>query len=63
MVIEYEYVLVKVDQEATNENNLLASPVLLSTGEANFVNEFLAEQQSDQTYKLLSNDTTNNNNS
>lgn len=60
MVTEYEYVFVKVDQEATNENNLLASPVLMSTGEANFVNEFLAEQQSDQTYKLLSNDISNN---
>lgn len=60
MVTEYEYVFVKVDQEATNENNLLASPVLMSTGEANFVNEFLAEQQSDQTYKLLSKDISNN---
>lgn len=60
MVTEYEYVFVKVDQEATNENNLLASPVLLSTGEANFVNEILAEQQSDLTYKLLSNDISNN---
>jgi len=57
---EYEYIFVKVDQEATNENNLLASPVLMSTGEANFVNEFLAEQQSDQTYKLLSKDISNN---
>lgn len=60
MVTEYEYVFVKVDQEATNENNLLASPVLMSTGEANFVNEFLAEQLSDQTYKLLSKDISNN---
>lgn len=57
---EYEYVFVRVDEEPTNENNLLASPVLMSTGEANFVNKFLIEQKSDKEYKLLSKDISNN---
>ena len=62
MVVEYEYVFVRVDADATDENNELASPVLLSSGEANFVNETLVENESDMRYKLLSkNDTPNNN--
>ena len=63
MVVEYQYVFVNVDSDATNENNELASPVLLSSGEANFVNQTLDDNGSNMRYKLLSEDIPNNNNS
>ena len=63
MVVEYQYVFVNVDADATNENNELASPVLLSSGEANFVNQTLDDNGSNMRYKLLSEDIPNNNNS
>ena len=50
---EIEYVLVDKDKEPTNENNFLASPVAMSTGEANFCNKFLEINNSNQTYKPL----------
>lgn len=52
-IIEEKYVFVKIGDDPTEENNSLASPVLLSTGEANFVNQFLKEQNSEFEYKLL----------
>jgi len=55
MVSEYQYVFVKVDADATSENNELASPILLSSGEANFVNQTLEENASEFRYKLLMN--------
>ena len=51
--IEEKYVFVKIGDDPIEENNSLASPVLLSTGEANFVNQFLKEQNSEFEYKLL----------
>jgi hypothetical protein len=51
--IEEKYVFIKIGDDPTEENNSLASPVLLSTGEANFVNQFLKEQNSEFEYKLL----------
>lgn len=63
MVVEYEYVFVKVDVDATSENNELASPVLLSSGEANFVNKTLEDNGSEMRYKLLSENIPNNDNS
>jgi len=51
--IEEKYVFIKIGDDPTEENNSLASPVLLSTGEANFVNKFLKEQNSEFEYKLL----------
>jgi hypothetical protein len=61
MVLEYQYVFVKVDADATSENNELASPVLLSSGEANFVNQTLEENESEFRYKLLMNSNPENN--
>jgi len=52
-IIEEKYVFVKIGDDPTEENNSLASPVSLSTGEANFVNQFLKEQNSEFEYKLL----------
>jgi hypothetical protein len=52
-IIEEKYVFIKIGDDPTEENNSLASPVLLSTGEANFVNQFLKEQNSEFEYKLL----------
>ena len=52
-IIEEKYVFIKIGDNPTEENNSLASPVLLSTGEANFVNQFLKEQESEFEYKLL----------
>lgn len=63
MPLEYQYVFVKVDADATSENNELASPVLLSSGEVNFVNQSLEENASEFRYKLLSKNIPNNNNS
>jgi len=51
--IEEKYVFIKIGDDPTEENNSLASPVFLSTGEANFVNQFLKEQNSEFEYKLL----------
>lgn len=51
--LEIEYVLVDKDKEPTSENNSLASPVEMSTGEANFANEFLDINNSNQIYKPL----------
>lgn len=55
--IEYKYVSVKVGEDATIKNNILASPVLMSSGEANFVNGFLETNDSPNRYKLLSENT------
>jgi len=63
MVSEYQYVFVKVDDDATSENNELASPLSLSSGEANFVNQTLERNGSDMRYKLLSENIPNNDNS
>jgi hypothetical protein len=52
-IIEEKYVFIKIGDDPTEENNSLASPVFLSTGEANFVNQFLKEQNSEFEYKLL----------
>jgi hypothetical protein len=50
---EFQYVFIESGCSATNENNLLASPVEMSTGEANFVNEFLESANSTQRYILI----------
>jgi membrane protein CcdC involved in cytochrome C biogenesis len=52
-IIEKEYVFINIGDKPIEENNLIASPVLMSTGEANFVNEFLEEQKSEHRYELL----------
>ena len=52
-IIEEKYVFVKIGDDPTEENNLIASPVLMSTGEAGFVNNYLQEQKSEFEYKLL----------
>jgi membrane protein CcdC involved in cytochrome C biogenesis len=55
-IIEEKYVFIKIGENPTEENNSLASPVFLSTGEANFVNEFLKESNSDFVYEILKED-------
>ena len=50
---EYKFIFINMGDEPIEENNLIASPVLMSTGEANFVNEFLEEQKSEHRYELL----------
>ena len=54
--IEMEYVFIKIGDDPIESNNLIASPVLMSTGEANFVNEFLKESNSDFVYETLRKD-------
>ncbi len=51
--IEEKYVFIKIGDNPTEENNLIASPVLMSTGEAGFVNSFLKEQESEFEYKII----------
>jgi hypothetical protein len=50
---EHKFIFVNIGDEPIEENNLIASPVLMSTGEANFVNEFLEEVKSEHRYELL----------
>ena len=50
---EFEYVLVESGCSPTVENNLLENPVLLSTGEANYTNDFLLDTNSTQIYLKL----------
>lgn len=50
---EFQYVFVESGCSPTIENNLLASPVAMSTGEANFVNEFLESINSNQRYIII----------
>jgi len=52
-IIEEKYVYIKIGNEPIEENNLIASPVLMSTGEANFVNEFLKKTDSEFIYKII----------
>ncbi len=52
-IIEEKYVLIEMDSSPIAENNLLASPVVMSTGEANFVNEFLESTNSTQRYIII----------
>lgn len=52
-IIEEKYVLIEMDSSPITENNLLASPVVMSTGEANFVNEFLESTNSTQRYIII----------
>lgn len=54
--IEMEYVFIKIGDDPIEANNQIASPVLMSTGEANFVNEFLKESNSDFVYETLRKD-------
>lgn len=57
MVAEYEYVFVNA------ESNELASPVVrvtMSSGEANYVNKTLEDNESEMRYKLLSETIPNN---
>ena len=51
--IEEKYVFIKIGDDPTEENNLVASPVLMSTGEAGFVNDFLKENKSEFEYKII----------
>lgn len=50
---ELEYVYVLKDEKPLAENNILASPVTLTTGEANFVNNHLEANNSPNRYKLI----------
>ena len=50
--IEEKYVFIKIGDDPTEENNLVASPILMSTGEAGFVNTFLKETDSEFVYKI-----------
>jgi len=52
-IIEEKYVFIKIGDDPTEENNLIASPVLMSTGEAGFVNNYLQEQKSEFEYKII----------
>ena len=44
--IENQYVLIENGLIANEKNNLLPSPVAMSTGEANYVNDFLKSDPS-----------------
>jgi hypothetical protein len=51
---EKQYVLVEIGSKANEENNLLPSPVAMSTGEANYVNDFLkSDPSSTQRYQII----------
>ena len=52
----FEYVFIENGRLPTIENNLLASPVNMSTGEANFVNGFLELSNSNQRYIIIQED-------
>jgi len=48
-IIEEKYVFVKIGEDPTEENLVIT----MSTGEANWVNQFLKWQNSEFEYKLL----------
>ena len=52
-VEELEYVFVEIEALPISSNNQLQNVVLLTTGEANFTNNFLEEVNSPHRYKLL----------
>lgn len=49
-IIEEKYVLIRIVDNSPEEDNLV---ITMSTGEANWVNQFLKEQNSEFEYKLL----------
>tara|TARA_R110001592_G_scaffold278988_2_gene546359 strand:+ start:330 stop:521 length:192 start_codon:yes stop_codon:yes gene_type:complete len=52
--IENQYVLIEIGSIANEKNNLLPSPVAMSTGEANYVNDFLkSNPSSTQRYQII----------
>ena len=51
--IENQYVLINIGSIANEKNNLLSSPVAMSTGEANYVNSFLIDSDSPQRYQII----------